>query len=57
MIGYLQFETASGLMNNNSSNFFNENTFTFEENTVPNEKMLEVYRYIIGILDDIKAGK
>ena len=28
-IGYIQLETASALMNNKSSNFFNENSFTF----------------------------
>lgn len=29
-IGYLQFETASIMMNNKSDNFFNENTFTWD---------------------------
>ena len=49
LIGYLQLETASGLMNNNSSNFWNENTFTFEQThkTNPtNEMMQEVFSYI-----------
>ena len=27
-LGYLQLETASALMNNRASNFFNENSFT-----------------------------
>ena len=35
-------------MNNDKSNFFNENAFTFTENTVSNSKMLEVYRYVKG---------
>jgi len=33
-IGYLQVETASGIGNNGKSNFFNENTFTFEDKNV-----------------------
>lgn len=45
IIGYLQVETASGLMNNNSSNFFNENTFTFEDHGQI-EFVREVYEYI-----------
>ena len=50
-LGYLQFETASGTMNNEKSNFFNENTFTFEGN---NDVMQKVYEYIIGVMDQIK---
>lgn len=50
-IGYLQLETASAKGNNTSSNFFDENTFTFEkENGV-----YEAYRYIISRLDEIKS--
>ena len=47
-IGYLQVETASGLMNNKANNFFNENSFTFENNrnNVTNELMEEVASYI-----------
>ena len=51
-IGYLQFETATSTMNNEKSNMFNENSFTFEKNT---ELMEEIYEYIIGIMDGIKA--
>lgn len=51
-IGYLQLETAAGTMNNEKSNAFNENSFTFEKNT---ELMDEIYEYIIGIMDEIKA--
>lgn len=44
-LGYLQLETASGLMNNSGSNLFNENTFTFErEDIIP--RMREVYEYV-----------
>lgn len=51
-LGYLQFETAANTMNNEKSNTFNENSFTFEKNT---ELMDEIYEYIIGIMDEIKA--
>ncbi len=52
-IGYLQFETAADTMNNQKSNFFNENSFTYGgdvENLVQ-----EIYEYVIGILNDLKA--
>lgn len=53
-LGYLQFETASGTMNNDKSNFFSENTFTFEASA---EKLTqEAYEYIVGILDELKCG-
>lgn len=45
-IGYLQLETASALMNNKQSNFFNENSFTFDASVLSNEKMHEVADYI-----------
>lgn len=48
-LGYIQFETNSGIMNNEKSNFFNENTFTFEENNI----MDEVYEFIIGQMDEL----
>ena len=51
-IGFLQFETASGIMNHEKSNFFNENSFTFEADK--DEIMEEVYEYIIGIFDELK---
>jgi len=38
-IGYLQLETAGGLMNNEKSNFFNENTFTFDTVNISNKAM------------------
>lgn len=52
-IGYLQFETSSGTMNHDKSNFFSENTFTFEADK--DEIMEEVYEYIIGIFDELKS--
>ena len=46
-LGFLQFETPSAQMNNQSSNFFSENTFTFEEvNGITNELMYQVYCYV-----------
>ena len=53
-LGYLQFETASGTMNNEKSNFFSENTFTFEASsqTITHE----AYEYVVGILDELKNG-
>ena len=56
-LGYIQLETASGLMNNRYSNFFNENSFTFEESQLDKAKMYEVYHYIKARIDEIKSGK
>ncbi len=49
-IGYLQLETASPKGNNKASNFFDENTFTFDNY----DEVYEVYKYIISRLDEIK---
>lgn len=46
IIGYLQLETASGLMNNSSNNLFNENTFTYD-NPAMDAQIAEVKDYII----------
>ena len=43
-LGYLQLETASLQMNNKNSNFFSENSFTF--NADLNAKMAEVSKYV-----------
>jgi len=56
-IGYLQLETATGLMNNKSSNFFNENSFTFDTTQISNSKMKEVADYIKKRIDEIKRPK
>lgn len=45
-IGYLQFETASRMMNNINSNFFSENSFTFDLTVTTNEQMKEVRDYV-----------
>ncbi len=52
-LGYLQFETASPLQNNITSNFFNENTYTFDKD---NEFMEGVYNYVISRMNKIKRS-
>lgn len=54
-IGYLQLETSASSMNNHGSNFFGENSFTFEPGQVSNEKMEEVANYIKRRIDEIKS--
>lgn len=54
-IGYLQLETASGLMNNKQNNFFNENTFTFANSEVSLEKMEEIRDYIAKKIEVYKT--
>lgn len=44
-LGYLQFETAGRIMNNSASNFFNENTFTWDTTVQSNEFMRQVADY------------
>lgn len=56
-IGFVQFETVSPSANNLGSNFFNENTFTFENTQVSNEEMKIVVDYIKGQLDKIKEAQ
>ena len=57
-IGYLQFETPSMQMNNQSSNFFSENTFTFEENGngLTNEIMRDVFYYVMELIENSQSG-
>lgn len=45
-IGYLQFETAGRIMNNAASNFFNENTFTWDTTVQTNEFMHTIAAYV-----------
>ncbi|MCR5807357.1 MAG: SHOCT domain-containing protein [Oscillospiraceae bacterium] len=46
-IGYIQLETASNLVNNGNSNFFSENSFTFDITTSStNKEMRKVRDYI-----------
>lgn len=57
-IGYLQLETPSMQMNNQSSNFFSENTFTYEngKNGLTNELMRAWYNYLADRMESIKYG-
>lgn len=56
-IGYLQFETAARTMNNATSNFFNENSFTFDLSVTTNEKMKEVRDYVQGQIQNYKRSQ
>lgn len=55
-IGYLQLETASGIMNMKQSNFFNENSFTFDTTVQTNDKMREVADYVRSKVEEAKNG-
>lgn len=57
-IGYLQLETASIQMNNQNSNMFSENTFTFEDtsNGIPNALMEKIHDYIVDRIESYKYG-
>jgi len=55
-IGYLQLETASSNGNNKHSNFFAENSFTFDTTVISNEKMTEVADYVKSRVDAVKKG-
>ena len=50
-IGYLQVETAASTMNNEKSNFFNENSFTFSS---VNPEIRAAYEYIFKKVWSIK---
>lgn len=56
-IGYLQFETAAGIMNNRANNFFNENTFTWDTTKQSNEMMEEVSEYAKSRVDYYKTAQ
>lgn len=53
-LGYLQLETASLQMNNKISNFFSENSYTF--NADQNTKMAEVAKYVKDRVQYYKSG-
>lgn len=55
--GYLQLETASSMMSHVSSNFFNENSFAYDLNTIPQKKIEEVVKYIKNQIHNIKTNK
>lgn len=56
-IGYVQFETSSGMMNNRSDNYWSENSFTWEKTKLPNEKMEEVVAYCKKQMDICKSNR
>lgn len=56
-IGYIQLETASSLMNNKSSNVFNENTFTYDTTVLSNEDASKIHGYIMEQISKAKAPK
>ena len=57
LIGYLQLETPSMQMNNQNSNFFSENTFTFEEkNGITNALMREVFYYTMELIEGCSSN-
>ena len=56
-IGYLQLETPGLTMNNAASNFFNENSFTFDTTVIATEKMREIAAYIEERVQEIKRPK
>ena len=56
-IGYLQLETASSGGNNQNSNFFGENSFTYDTTVISNERMIEVSNYVKSRVDAVKTGK
>ena len=63
LLGYLQIETSTSMMDKKHDNFFCENTFTFGKKLimsdgkkeVANEKMREITNYIKSRLDEIKT--
>lgn len=57
-IGYLQLETSSLQMNNQSSNMFSENTYTFEAgtNNITNELIQKLHDYIVDRIEGYKYG-
>lgn len=54
--GYLQLETPSMQMNNQSSNMYSENTFIFEGHEKINKLMLQVRDYMIARIEGYKYG-
>lgn len=56
-LGYIQLETASTMMNNDRDNFFNENTFTYNESDLPNGLADEVVKYIKDKVSEFKKAK
>lgn len=56
-VGYLQLETASSSMNNRTTNFWNENSFTFEGDAKVNYQMEEIANYIKKRVEECKRSQ
>ena len=56
-IGYLQLETASSNGNHKDSNFFDENSFTYDTTVISNERMVEVADYVKSRVAAVKRGR
>ena len=56
-LGFIQFETAAATQNNSSSNFFNENPFTYDVTQINAEEMSFVVKYVKDRLDAIKEAQ
>lgn len=54
-LGYLQLETSSAMMNNKKDNFFNENSFTFDQNVLV--EVEQAAAFIKKKIDDLKKQK
>ena len=55
LIGYLQFETPTMMMNNGKDNFFNENTYTFNAGTKKEVlEVISVYKFVFKKVSAIK---
>ncbi len=48
-------ETAAATMNNSQSNFFNENTFTYDVSSISNADMCVIVDYIKEQVEKIKV--
>ncbi len=51
-LGFIQFETAANIKNENSENFYSENAFVFSEIT---DEIQEMYKYVVNRTEEIKA--
>ena len=56
-LGFIQFETAAPTQNNSSSNFFNENTFTYDTTQISADEMSFIVKYVKKQLDKIKEDQ
>lgn len=54
-LGYLQFETAASTSNNIASNFFNENTFTYDNSQINEYCMHIIVNFVKQQLEQAKS--